>query len=106
VRVSTEISDDGKVLATPRITVALGVEATMELILAGGTRLTYSVKVTATSATCYLTQNLVSEMQGEKKREMRASIVACDGQPTVLELGPKMSSTKRRISITVAPALE
>jgi hypothetical protein len=104
VKVSAEISWGDTVLATPRIQVALGDEANTDLPVADGATLTYSVKVTAASkAGCYLTRNAVSQTHGDQKSELKGMMMACDGEPVTLEMGPKMSATRRRLSVTVVP---
>jgi hypothetical protein len=93
------------VLATPSIRVLLGTEATVNVALDGGTTLSYSVIVTAANkAGCYLARNAVTQTRGEQKSEFKSMMMACDGEPVTLELGPKMSATRRRLSITVVPA--
>jgi hypothetical protein len=107
VEVIAEIADAGKVVAQPRVTVPLGSEGTVELAIGGGAILTYSVIVTRNSdSSCYLTKNAVIQRTGDKKTELKSTMVACDGKPVVLRLSPKMSGTERSLSVTVVAARE
>lgn len=105
VKARIEFSDQG--LAASRLmTLELGAGAEPESVPFGDGTATFAVKIVpAAAGSCYLAHiHVIVERPGVKKGVTKAALDVCGDRPAVLEMGPPLSRTRKRLEVAVSAA--